>query len=168
MAALGKGWSLFSAAVAGATKVVSENVIQPGMEKVRDPNLHASVAGYLTEAQKKAQEVGKTANQWGKSQLGVDVGSTVGGAIGSVRERVGVSGGPRTDGYGAVPSEWDGDGTYRDEDGDEDFFDKFGGQPRNEGLMTNSSTAPAPAAHNAGAAAPAQKKADGWDDWNDF
>ncbi len=49
-AALSKGWSLFSAAISGATRAVSENVIQPGLEKARDPNLHASVRGYVGEA----------------------------------------------------------------------------------------------------------------------
>ena len=38
MAALSKGWSLFSGAVAGASKAIQENVIQPGMERVQDPN----------------------------------------------------------------------------------------------------------------------------------
>ena len=73
MAAISKGWSLFSAAVVGATKVVSENVIQPGVEKVTDPNFQASVKGYVSEAQKRAMVAGGAANTWSKQQFGVDV-----------------------------------------------------------------------------------------------
>ncbi|KAJ6560402.1 hypothetical protein B0H19DRAFT_945541 [Mycena capillaripes] len=79
VAALSKGWSLFSAAVVGATRAVSENVIQPGMDKVRDPNLQASVRGYVSEAGKRAAVVGGAANQWSKDALGVDVAGSVRG-----------------------------------------------------------------------------------------
>ncbi|KAH9927229.1 putative GTPase activating protein for Arf-domain-containing protein [Fomitopsis serialis] len=82
VAALSKGWSLFSAAVAGATKAVSENVIQPGMERVRDPDFQQGVKGYVSEASKRAAEAGRSANMWGKSTLGVDVAEQVGGVVG--------------------------------------------------------------------------------------
>jgi len=122
MAALSKGWSLFSAAVVGATKVVSENVIQPGMEKVADPNFHASVRGYMTEAQKKAAIVGSTANQWSKNQFGVDVAENIGGVVETVKERVG--GGPARSGYGSLSYDHDEEttGLYTDDD---DLFGEY-------------------------------------------
>jgi len=45
VAALGKGWSIFSAAVMGAAKAVNETVVQPGLERATDPNLIESVKG---------------------------------------------------------------------------------------------------------------------------
>ncbi|KAF8213863.1 hypothetical protein K438DRAFT_1802403, partial [Mycena galopus ATCC 62051] len=83
VAALSKGWSLFSAAVGGAARVVSENVIQPAAERVRDPTLQASVMGYVNEAGKRAAVVGGAANQWSKNAFGVDVAESVGGVVGT-------------------------------------------------------------------------------------
>lgn len=40
---MGKGWSIFSTAVLGASKVVNDSIIQPGVQKVTDPNLVNSV-----------------------------------------------------------------------------------------------------------------------------
>ncbi|CAK5262489.1 unnamed protein product [Mycena citricolor] len=122
-AALSKGWSLFSAAVAGASRVVSENVIQPGLEKARDPTLHANVMGYVSEAQKRAAAVGGVANQWSKNQFGVDVAQNMGDAVGTVRDRFGAS--PAASGYGTIGSGMDHEetsGLYHDDD---DLFSEY-------------------------------------------
>ncbi|KAJ7639133.1 ArfGap-domain-containing protein [Roridomyces roridus] len=156
VAALSKGWSLFSAAVVGASRAVSENVIQPGMERVRDPALQASVMGYMTEAQKRAAAAGGVANQWSKNQLGVDVAETVGGVVGGVRDRFGPS--PAQNGYGAIGMGPDGEetsGLYHEDD--EDLFTEYRGYDQ-----------PPPSKPSQPAAA--SKKND-WDDdseWKDF
>ncbi|KAF7332316.1 ArfGap-domain-containing protein [Mycena kentingensis (nom. inval.)] len=156
-AALSKGWSLFSAAVAGASRVVSENVIQPGMEKMRDPNLQANVMGYVSEAQKRAVQVGGAANQWSKNQFGVDVAENMGTAYGAVRDRVGPS--PAQRGYGTVGMDnEESSSLYHDDD--DDMFSEYKGYDQPQ--------ASRPAASNAGPAAP-PKKNDDWDDeWKDF
>jgi hypothetical protein len=64
VAALGKGWSLFSSVVASATRTVNEAVIQPSVERVLDPEFQASVKGYASEATKKAAQVGSVANEF--------------------------------------------------------------------------------------------------------
>lgn len=183
MAALGKGWSLLSAAVAGATKVVSENVVAPGMERARDPNLHASVTGYLSEAQKRAMDLGSSANQWGRTQFGVDVGGTVGNAYGNVRDRVGGGSGNNAsrDGYGPIGSGgWDAEPEnqrFRDGNNEEDFFEKFGGQPRAEqghggysDFSSGGSLVPAnaPSSSSSNAQSTQAPKKEKWDDWDDF
>ncbi|KAG5654601.1 hypothetical protein H0H81_011576 [Sphagnurus paluster] len=168
LGALSKGWSLFSAAVVGAGKVVSENVIQPGVEKVTDPNFQASVKGYMTEAQKRAAAAGDTANQWSKQQFGVDVASSVGGVVGTVKDKV--LGGPQRDGYGAVATDSYGEtsGLYQDHD-DDDFFTEYshGRQQSGASPLHTSSVTPAatPAASTTKAAA---KKSDWDDEWKDF
>ncbi|KAG6817879.1 hypothetical protein H0H87_001711 [Tephrocybe sp. NHM501043] len=164
MGALSKGWSLFSAAVAGAGKAVSENVIQPGVEKVTDPNFTASVKGYMSEAQKRAAEVGGSANQWSKSQFGVDVASSVGGVVGAVKDKV--TGGPQRDGYGAISAEGYGEtsGLYNDGD-DDDFLGEYDHGRNQSGIspLQSSSFQPAPAASTT------VKKSTDWDDeWKDF
>lgn len=159
MAALSKGWSLFSAAVVGASKVVSENVIQPGMEKVTDPNLHASVKGYMTEAQKRATMAGSSANQWSKNQFGVDVAESVGGVVGTVKEKIG--GGPTSSGYGSIAQDNDGETSALYHDDEDGFFGEH-----NHGQQYDQP--PAQKASAATAAVPAAKK-NGWDDeWKDF
>ncbi|KJA29803.1 hypothetical protein HYPSUDRAFT_94502, partial [Hypholoma sublateritium FD-334 SS-4] len=125
VAALIKGWSLFAAAVAGASRAVSESVIQPGVERVSDPAFAASVRGIAVEATRRAGAVGGAANEWGKSQFGVDVADAVGGVVGTVKERVG--GGPAGAGYGSVsltsPGE-EGSGLY-DGPEDDDLFSEY-------------------------------------------
>lgn len=143
---------------------MSESVIQPGVERVSDPAFAASVRGYAAEAGRRAGAVGGAANEWGKSQFGVDVADTVGGVVGTVKERVG--GGPAGAGYGTVsltsPGEHEGSGLY-DGPEDDDLFSEYQHGQRYD------APAPAPtAAHAAKAPAP-QKKTTGWDDeWNDF
>ncbi|EMD40481.1 hypothetical protein CERSUDRAFT_44271, partial [Gelatoporia subvermispora B] len=162
VAALSKGWSLFSSAVIGASRVVSENVIQPGMEKVMDPNFQAAARGYVSEAGKRVGEVGRTANMLAKEKLGVDVAEQVGGVVGTVRDRV--AGGPERRGYGQVdPGYEESSALYHDND-----FDDFGsfneGTRPAEGLASPSALASStPATH-----APAGKKQEDWDEWKDF
>ncbi|KAF9448236.1 ArfGap-domain-containing protein [Macrolepiota fuliginosa MF-IS2] len=180
MAALSKGWSLFSAAVAGATKVVSENVIQPGMEKISDPTFQASVKGYVGEAQKRAVEAGGAANTWSKQSLGIDVADTVYG----VKERV--LGGPARSGYGHVASYGPGDedqsSALYDGHDEDDFFGEFNqagsGNQTAAWAGSNASADPAPAAPAPGVTrrttgsvtsrAKAAKKDEDWDEWKDF
>lgn len=174
MAALSKGWSLFSAAVVGATKVVSENVIQPGMEKVNDPNFHASVRGYMTEAQKTAAMVGSTANQWSKNQFGVDVAENIGGVVGTVKERVG--GGPGRSGYGSLSYDHDEEttGLYTDDD---DMFGEYKDaqgqspdQTNSAALYSNSGlhAPPNSTTTRGNSNAKTTKKSDWDDEWKDF
>ncbi|KAJ2913283.1 hypothetical protein MD484_g7125, partial [Candolleomyces efflorescens] len=172
-AAFSKGWSLFTAAVAGATKAVSDNVIQPGVEKVTDPNFQANVRGYMTEAQKKAASVGTAANGWSKTQFGVDVADTLGGAVSAVRERVA---GPSRSGYGQLaltsPNEYgESSGLYSPDDTD-DFFSEFDPKaksPQESSLMpstTGIATTTGPSSQQAKQVN--KKKEDDWDDWKDF
>ncbi|KAF8969410.1 hypothetical protein BDZ97DRAFT_1795489 [Flammula alnicola] len=171
VAALSKGWSLFAAAVAGASRAVAENVIQPGVEKVTDPNFQASVKGYMTEAQKKAAMVGSSANQWSKNQFGVDVADTVGGVVGTVKDRV--TGGPTREGYGSLsltsPNDMhESSGLYDHDGDDDDLFTEYHGKtlsPQTSALHSGSSTsAPAPANSTTNSA----KKNDWDNDWKDF
>ncbi|TFK55604.1 ArfGap-domain-containing protein [Heliocybe sulcata] len=160
MAALSKGWSLFSTAVAGATKAVSENVIQPGIQRVQDPTFQASVKGYVA----KAGEVGSSANDWGRRQLGVDVASTVGG----VKDRMGL-GRPDRSGYGAVGQDQYGEhsGLYHDDD---EFFGEFSSSDhgRSSGPNLYDSHGPSRPSDTASASANTsanKKHDDGWEDW---
>ena len=159
-AALSKGWSLLAAAVIGASRAVSENVIQPGMERVMDPTFQAGVRGYVSEAGKRAGEVGRSANVWGRSTFGVDVADTVGGVVGNVRERVG--GGPQQRGYGALGMEHEEESSalYHDDD---DFFDFHSGSSQQNAPAQAAPPTSSTAVHRTPA-----KKADDWDDWKDF
>lgn len=164
MASLSKGWSLFSSAVVGASRAVSENVIQPGVERVTDPTFQATVRGYVGEAGRRAGEVGSSVNQWGKSQLGVDVAGHVGGVVDTVRDRVG--GGPGRSGYSSVYSgssrEEETSALYRDQEED-DFFGEYHGTGDHR-----SETTSAPVGGSKAITEPA-KPSGGWDeDWKEF
>ena len=158
LGALSKGWSLFSSAVVGASKAVSENVIQPGVEKITDPNFQASVQGYVSEAQKRAMVAGGAANQWSKQQLGLDVAESVSGVVGTVKDRIA---GPSRSGYGALATEHDGETSALYHDGDDDdFFGEYSHGSQQSGVSPHQpSSTPAPAA---------AKKNDWDDDWKDF
>jgi ADP-ribosylation factor GTPase-activating protein 1 len=154
VAALSKGWSLFSAAVVGASRAVSENVIQPGMERVTDPNLHASVKGYMTEAQKRAQFVGQSANTWSKTQFGVDVAEQVGGVVDGVKGKLG---GPARSGYGSLPQQHDEETSALYQDDTDDFFTEFSDGHKQEQQH--------PATSATVTTAPAVPKKDEWEEW---
>ncbi|KAF7352506.1 ArfGap-domain-containing protein [Mycena venus] len=157
VAALSKGWSLFSAAVGGAARVVSENVIQPAAERVRDPTLQASVMGYVNEAGKRAAVVGGAANQWSKNAFGVDVAESVGGVVGTVKDRIGPS--PAQSGYGAIGMDHNGESSGLYHDDDEDLFTEYQhGEHYDQ-----------PAASKATGDAGKPKSNSDWDDeWKDF
>jgi len=103
--ALGKGWSIFTAVAAGASRVVNESIIQPGMEKAMDPNLRATAAGYVSEAGKRAAQVAAGANDL--------LGPGSRGEYSSVA--------------GPSDAHWNS-GSYHDE-GDDDFFDRHTQNP---------------------------------------
>ncbi|KAH7930654.1 ArfGap-domain-containing protein [Leucogyrophana mollusca] len=159
-AALSKGWSLFSAAVAGASRVVAENVIQPGMERARDPSLHASVLGYVSEAQRRAQLAGRSANEWSKSQFGVDVADQVGGVVGTVKDRLGS--GPQGAGYGSLAMDGEESSALYNDDTDEFFSEYADSSPH---TMAQHPSAQAPSSKTPPAKA---SKEDDWDEWKDF
>ncbi|KIJ20388.1 hypothetical protein PAXINDRAFT_178874 [Paxillus involutus ATCC 200175] len=159
--ALGKGWSLFSAAVAGASRVVNENVIQPGMERVMDPNLHASVRGYVSDAQRRAQLAGQSASEWSKTQLGVDVADHVSGIVGTVRDRVG--GGPQASGYDPLAAHNENETSALYHDDTDDFFHEY------SNTTSSSTNHQASAPHTAQTSSPSKaKKDDEWGNWDDF
>lgn len=165
MGALSKGWSFFSSAVVGASRAVSENVIQPGMEKVRDPEFQAGVRAYAAGAASRAGEMGRSANAWTKNTIGVDVAEQVGGVVGTVKDRLGA--GPQRDGYGAIQSSYEGEsaGLYQDHEDDDDFFEHY-----NEASSAQQSNLHAPATQSSlsSRSAPATKREEDWDDWKDF
>lgn len=179
MAALSKGWSIFSSAVASSAKVVNESIIQPGMERVTDPNFQAGVKSYVSEASKKAGQGVQTANVWGRERFGVDVAGGMGDVIGKISGNVGVGGAGRSQygavggagaGYGGFGHEEETSALYHDE-GDDAFFSEYahaGMRPEQEPQVSYS----AGGSNTASAArAPATtKKAEGWDDdkWEDF
>lgn len=184
-AALSKGWSLFSSVLAGATKTVHESVIQPGLERVRDPNFQASVRGYVDEAGRRVGVVGSQANQWGKSQFGVDVVDSVGGAYDNVRDRV--AGGPTApEGYGRLDTYHDTQDWERYDDREGDFFDEFnmnenadhagaGSSTSTAGYGSTSAANKTAATSNSASGAgsgstttPSTAKAGDWDEWKDF
>ena len=165
-AALSKGWSLFSAAVVGASRAVSESVIQPGLERVRDPNFQASIKGYVDEAGKRVGAASSTANQWSKRQLGVDVADTVGGLVDTMKDKFS---GVGYEGYGALATSHDADEWGHYHDAEDDFFGEFANKPAGSApgtVQTASVTATAPASTSS--TAPQAKKTDDWDEWKDF
>ncbi|KAK7676885.1 hypothetical protein QCA50_020141 [Cerrena zonata] len=165
-AALSKGWSLFSAAVAGATRAINQNVIQPGIEKVSDPTFQAGVRGYVSEAGKKAGEVGSTANAWSRQTLGVDVAQQVSGVVGTVKDKIG--GGPSSRGYGQVSQGYgheESSALYQDHEDEDDFFGQFSGStPQNQTSFSGTGAG----STNASSSAAPKKKEEDWDDWKDF
>jgi len=118
-----------------------------------DPTLQANLRGYVSEAGKRAGDLGKSANQWGKMQFGVDVADQVGGVVGTVKDKVG--GGPARNGYGAVPLEHDGETSALYQDEDDDFFRDNTDRQQSSHLQTT------------GQLSSAGKNGD-WDDWKDF
>lgn len=167
VAAISKGWSIFSSAVVGASRAVSENVIQPGVERVTDPTFQASVRGYVGEAGRRAGEVGNSFNQWGKTQLGVDVAGQIGDVVGTVRDRVG--GGPMHSGYSSVYSggshEEESSALYHDHDGgnDDHLFGEYHGTGDRHLEATN-----AWAGNTKTPSVGPAKTSDGWDEWKEF
>ncbi|EIM85729.1 ArfGap-domain-containing protein [Stereum hirsutum FP-91666 SS1] len=191
IAALSKGWSIFSSAVASSAKVVNESLIQPGVERVTDPEFREGVKGYVSEAGKRAGEGVRVANGWGVERFGVDVAGGVGGVIGKISSGAGVGGGmgvgvggASRSGYAGVGGQgqrWGEEETsalYQDEDEDA-FFSEYAhaGMKPGQGQTTYSSSSASAGVGGSGSGGGAQtntattgKKADGWDDdeWKDF
>ncbi|CUA69380.1 putative ADP-ribosylation factor GTPase-activating protein AGD6 [Rhizoctonia solani] len=137
-AALSKGWGFLSTLVTSAARVANESVVQPGLERARDPALRAVVEQYTT----RASELGRGANEWGRRELGVDVVGTASSAWSSVRGGPGGPGGQG--GYGRVGDNEDGWNSWHDDSG--------ASTQANTGANLQSSTA---------------TKANEWDDWDD-
>ncbi|QRV73006.1 GTPase activating protein for Arf protein [Ceratobasidium sp. AG-Ba] len=170
-AALSKGWGFLSTLVTTAARAANETVIQPGLERARDPALRAVVDQYTA----KAAELGRGANDWSRRELGVDVASSATGAWSSLRGGVGGPGGHGRygrvdDAGGAGGSGWE---SYRDDD-DHETGDRTGAnKPKDwenddwdKGWSTAETTSasgtqpPPPKAPTAPA-----KKNDDWEDW---
>jgi ADP-ribosylation factor GTPase-activating protein 1 len=176
VAALSKGWSLLSAAVSAAGKIVAE--------KAMDPTLHENVKGYVSQAGKMAVDTGTAANEWTKRELGVDVADNLGHAASRVKDGLGMAQHPGEgyEGIGSAPNSGMGGWGQGDNalyaDGGDDFFDRHGAgdspqswrQP-DTAISTSSmaTSASASSAPDASSAAPAKKKED-WekDEWADW
>jgi ADP-ribosylation factor GTPase-activating protein 1 len=155
VAALGKGWSVFSSAVVGATRTVNSTVIQPTVERVSDPSFRAGMTQYVSDS-------AKSANAWGKSQLGVDVGTVVENLAS------GVTGAGR----GAYSSLAGGHGHhgFDDDEGTSALYaDASDDNFLRQGTGSAGETSKTPQTPGAQSTAP-QKKKDNWDDneWKDF
>lgn len=159
--ALSKGWSLLSMAVTAASKVVAE--------KAMDPALHESVKSYAASAGKLAMDTGKSANEWSKRELGVDVADRVSGVADKAKGALGMSSHPGG-GYSAVGGHGGaqtGFGTWHDEDdsrlyaeGDDDFFDRHGaGDEAHSDIVTPTTPATANSNATSGSSAPLTTKA---------
>ncbi|KAG8764024.1 Zn finger-containing GTPase- Activating Protein for ARF [Ceratobasidium sp. 423] len=139
-AALSKGWGFLSTLVTSAARVANESVVQPGLERARDPALRAVVGQYTA----RASELGRGANEWGRRELGVDVAGTASSAWSSVR---GGPGGPGGQGeYGRV-------GESTNEEDWSSWHDDHGGsnQVNSSANVQSGTTA----------------KTSDWDDWDD-
>ncbi|KEP54331.1 ADP-ribosylation factor GTPase-activating protein GCS1 [Rhizoctonia solani 123E] len=139
-AALSKGWGFLSTLVTSAARVANESVVQPGLERARDPALRAVVEQYTT----RASELGRGANEWGRRELGVDVAGTASSAWSSVKGGPGGPGGQG--GYGRI-------GENTNEDGWNSWHDDSG--------------ALAPASTSANGQSSTAAKANEWDEWDD-
>ncbi|KAJ4479234.1 ArfGap-domain-containing protein [Lentinula aciculospora] len=164
LGALSKGWSLFSSAVVGASKTINESVIQPGMERVGDPEFQGNVKGMLGEAQKRAGQAASSANDWGRKQFGVDVGGKVGTLVG------GVGGNPRTQGYGQIGTgygEEETSGLYHDDDAE--YWGRHDGWGSATSDPNSASVLPGPPSAASDAPVKPPAKNSEWDDeWKDF
>ncbi|KAG9101365.1 Zn finger-containing GTPase- Activating Protein for ARF [Ceratobasidium sp. 370] len=169
-AALAKGWGFLSTLVTTAARAANESVVQPGLERARDPALRAVVDQYTA----RAAELGRGANDWTRKGLGVDVAGTASGAWSSLRGGAGGPGGHG--GYGRVDeaggasaSGWD---SYRDDDHDTGAMvgangaNDWGKDDWNKSWSTtdNAPSAGTKPAVSKAPAAPA-KKDDEWEDW---
>ncbi|CAE6394974.1 unnamed protein product [Rhizoctonia solani] len=139
-AALSKGWGFLSTLVTSAARVANESVVQPGLERARDPALRAVVEQYTA----RASELGRGANDWGRRELGVDVAGTASSAWSNLKGGPGGPGGQG--GYGRIA------GTSNEE-GWNSWHDDGG---RSNQVSTSTSVQPS-----------ATTRASEWDDWDD-
>ncbi|PVG00478.1 ArfGap-domain-containing protein [Serendipita vermifera] len=176
VAAMSKGWSLLSAAVTAAGRIVAE--------KAMDPTLHENVKNYAAQASKMAVDTGRSANEWSKRELGVDVVDNVNAVADKAKGALGMSTHPGggyssvdgggSSGYGGWHDEH-GTRLYADGDDDEDFFDRHGAGHTFDNLAPdtpgtgNTMNSQATSGSNA-PLTKAGKKKDDWDkdEWNDW
>jgi ADP-ribosylation factor GTPase-activating protein 1 len=175
VAAMSKGWSLLSAAVMAAGKIAAE--------KAMDPALHESVKTYAAHAGKVAMDTGRSANEWSKRELGVDVVDNVNAVADKAKGALGMSSHPGggysavdgggSSGYGGWHDEH-GTRLYADGDDDEDFFDRHGASHQFDSIAPdtpgtgNTINSQATSASNAPLAKGGKK--DNWDkdEWADW
>jgi len=150
LAALGKGWSLFSSAVVGASRAVNESVIQPSVEKLTDPSFREGVARSVSTS-------AKNANEWGRAQLGVDVGGFVAGVTNRSRGTYAAI----NPGGDQFEDEHTSSTRYGDA-GEDDFFKQFASNN-----VGTTSSAPIPSKTNPVAANQTEKQNNEWgdDEW---
>ncbi|GAA96465.1 uncharacterized protein L969DRAFT_23937 [Mixia osmundae IAM 14324] len=85
VSALSRGWGFFSSALGQAAKTVNETVIEPGMQRVADPEFQAQLHGYASKATTVLGEAGRRGGETlaggmragatiAKREIGVDVG----------------------------------------------------------------------------------------------
>lgn len=155
--------------MAGAGKAVSENILQPGLERVRAeaPGVQQRLGVFAGEAGKRIGEVHGIVRE----KTGVDVQEGWGSLMGKMRD-MNVGGNQSHQGYEGVSDGW-GEHTeetsalYRDDDGAEgdDFFQRYekdGAAPLASAASHEPMEAPAPAK-------PVNHvEKEGWDDWKDF
>ncbi|CAE6465505.1 unnamed protein product [Rhizoctonia solani] len=139
-AALSKGWGFLSTLVTSAARVANESVVQPGLERARDPALRAVVEQYTT----RASELGRGANDWGRRELGVDVAGAASSAWSSVKGGPGGPGGQG--GYGRL-------GESANEESWSPWHDDDGGSNQANSITNAQSSTTA--------------KASDWNDWDD-
>lgn len=118
---------------------------------------------YATAASQQAATIGKNANDWGKTQWGVDVAGQATDLLDGVKRAT--VGEQRPQGYSTIGQhEEETSALYHDDD---DFFTRHDGSAQSGGnsgwgSSSTSAAAPAPAPAASGAAA---KKKDEWEDW---
>lgn len=169
LGALGKGWGLFSSALASAGKEIHESVVQPGMGRA------AELAGggggeewqkYMGSAKQAAEWAGQRAgegwesiNEVARAKGGVDLNEQLG--------KFGL-GKPGAIGYGQLERAEDGVITpYGGRDDDDDFFEAWVDQPAAGVGATGGAVLPVTAVPKP---VPKGKKTDDWneDEWKDF
>ncbi|KAF8341389.1 putative GTPase activating protein for Arf-domain-containing protein [Cantharellus anzutake] len=157
MAALGKGWSLFSSAVVGASRVVNESVIQPGVEKLTDPNLRDDIVRGVSSS-------AKNANEWGRAQLGVDVGGLFAGIANTRGSYAAI------DPQGDHPEDEHLTSALYPNAGDDDFFKQLNDYaPKNNDAKTSAAVLSQGNRTTTGNEGRAEKTNDwGDDEWKDF
>jgi ADP-ribosylation factor GTPase-activating protein 1 len=116
----------------------------------------------MSEAQRRAQDAGRSANEWSKTQLGVDVADQVGGVVGTVKDKLGS--GPQGSGYGALSMHNDGETSALYHDDTEDFFGEY-----SDGRTSLGQSSVHPTSNTSKTPGPASKSKDeDWDEWKDF
>ncbi|KAH7100586.1 ArfGap-domain-containing protein [Auriculariales sp. MPI-PUGE-AT-0066] len=167
VAALGKGWSIFSAAVMGASKAVNDSIIQPGLQRAADPTVMSSVKGYAAEASKQAASLGKNANDWGKTTWGVDVAGQATDIFDGVKRAT--VGQQPPQGYSSIHDHDEETSALYHDETDDDFFARHDGTTQTATTAGSTSYSATSYSDNPTASSTsgsgAGKKKDEWEDW---